>query len=176
MSSGINIVQVAENFVRAPIFSLAFGAFAKLYEDEACSANYKSLVWSKLAEFCTTLYTSRRNVCNLLTRADVAYADRLPAIFSCIVCKTIYFHPVVLFCGHAFCRRCLDARFYCHCCSSSCTSGELNDCILLAKTIQTFFPEVAYLYQRLDELSTMTARGHYTEALAAVDELLEKCK
>ncbi|TPP56151.1 hypothetical protein FGIG_12316 [Fasciola gigantica] len=174
MSSGINVVRLAETFVRAPIFSLAFGAFAKLYEDEACPTNYKALVWSKLTEFCITLHTSRKNVCNLLIRADVACSNRFPEILACIVCREIYFHPVVLFCGHAFCRRCLDARFNCHCCSSSSTSGELNDCLLLSKIIQSFFPDVASLHQRLDELSAMTAKGHYAEALAAVDQLLEQ--
>ncbi|VDP18694.1 unnamed protein product [Echinostoma caproni] len=161
-------------FVRSPIFSLAFGAFAKLYEDEACLANHKAFVWSKLSEFCITLHTSRKNVCNLLSRADVAGTNRLTAALSCTICKAPYFHPIVLFCGHSFCRKCVDARLSCQCCSASTTSGELSDCILLTKTIRHFFPNVASLYQRVDELCTLTARGHYTEALTAVDQLLEQ--
>ncbi|KAA3681968.1 uncharacterized protein DEA37_0015248, partial [Paragonimus westermani] len=75
-----------------------------------------------------------------------------------------YFHPIVLSCGHSFCRNCVGTSFVCHSCSASRAVGELNDCLLLSKSVEYFFPETTPLYRLLDEAKTLVDQGKYSEA------------
>ncbi|KAF7261194.1 hypothetical protein EG68_01510 [Paragonimus skrjabini miyazakii] len=162
--SGKDVVKLTEVFVEAPSFALAYGAFANLYENEGFPANQRSNLLCKLIELCSVLYNARKATWNLLNRSEVEGTNSLKSILTCFFCKDLYFHPIVLSCGHSFCRNCVDASFVCHSCSASRAVGELNDCLLLSKFVEYFFPETTTLHRLLDEAKALVNQGKYSEA------------
>ncbi|CAL8091080.1 unnamed protein product [Calicophoron daubneyi] len=170
--SGSDVVKLAEIFVRVPSFALAYGAFAKLYEDEGYLANHKAAVLSKLLELCSIIYNFEKSASNLLNRSELEGSRFMKAILTCFVCKSYLYHPIVLFCGHTFCRKCISAPFMCHCCSLINPPGEISECLLITKVIEILFPDAAAVFHRLDEATTLVERGEYAKASAIHNELI----
>ncbi|KAF6768224.1 hypothetical protein AHF37_10891 [Paragonimus kellicotti] len=170
---GKDVVKLTEVFAEAPSFALAYGAFARLYENEGFPANQRSNLLCKLMELCSVLYNARKATWNLLNRSEVEGINSLKSILTCFFCKDLYFHPIVLSCGHSFCRTCVGTSFVCHSCSSSRTVGELSDCLLLSKFVEYFFPETTPLHRLLDEAKALVNQGKYSEASLVHSNLRE---
>ncbi|GAA56453.1 LONRF3 LON peptidase N-terminal domain and ring finger 3 [Clonorchis sinensis] len=171
----VDVVHLTETFIKVPCFALAYGAFSKLYENEGYVANQKPVLLSKLLALCTTLYKSQRVAANLLKQTELETTKSLKTILSCSLCHRLYLQPVVLFCGHTFCRNCVEGSFKCHACTECTTTGEVNDSLLITRSISHFYPDTIPLYDLLRKSTSMVRQGKYKEALELNDELLANC-
>lgn len=166
-----NVARLAESFVRIPSFALAYGAFAKIYENEQTLYSFRSEVLSKLFDMCLHLYSSRKLTSNLLNPYEMSSQD-LMNILTCTFCKSILFRPVVLYCGHTFCRKCVESHPICHNCSSVTKVDDLSDCVILSQLLERFFPDHLTLCRRLVEAKDLFDRGQYDEGSVILSELL----
>ncbi|TGZ74025.1 hypothetical protein CRM22_001173 [Opisthorchis felineus] len=168
----VDVVHLTETFIKVPCFALAYGAFSKLYENDGYVANQKPVLLSKLLALCTTLYKSQRVAANLLKQTELETTKSLKTILSCSLCHRLYLQPVVLFCGHTFCRNCVEGSFKCHACTECTTTGEVNDSLLITRSISHFYPDTIPLYELLRKSASMVRQGKYKEALELNNELL----
>ncbi|MCL7036261.1 hypothetical protein MKW94_007984 [Papaver nudicaule] len=95
--------------------------------------------------FSTQLHFSNSRINSELTTPAVSISDAL-----CITCKKMLFQPVILNCGHAYCKSCLaEDEPSCQFCQTPHPNGFPKVCLVLDSFFGTEFPQ-EYAQRRQD--------------------------
>ncbi|VEL42937.1 unnamed protein product [Protopolystoma xenopodis] len=189
------MLRVVEFFVVHPVFCIAYGAMARLmegYTPPPSSGNREAVI-TQLFKLCANKYVSRKSFASMLSRARTtpwiaetecnskyglaAGSDIHLSILRLLICPSccaILRSPTVLFCGHTFCRDCVDYNFTCHLCPTVQKSIKLRPCVLISRITSLLWPFIIEEYAELDRAGEYINRGLYEKAISKYNEIIGK--
>lgn len=94
-------------------------------------------------------------------------------LFSCPSCHRFLGEPVTAACGHSYCRRCLQRRFFTKCkrCGGS-ISGEEKVNVVLSGLLDKWFPEDVRRSKSLHQVDELCRRKLYHDAVSLAGDLI----
>lgn len=99
--------------------------------------------------------------------------------FLCGLCLLTTLEPTTIYCGHTFCRKCVDK-----CCLDTCivcgTNPEVpagfQPNVLLANSMLRLFPQLEELMKLKKQANALFAQQNYKEAVQLYTTIIELCK
>lgn len=94
--------------------------------------------------------------------------------FYCGLCLGTIVEPVTIYCGHTFCRKCVDKSGYDNCvaCGAIPHIMEYKQNVLLADIMKTLFPRMDSLLSLKQQANDKFLSGHYLEAVELYTQIL----
>lgn len=175
------LIQLGSCLALSGHISEAFTAFIKAYR--LCGKNVQESP-KELAHLIQSLVKLTREI--MLTVADgrpnlIAHAKEVLAKepFLCGYCLELILEPTTIYCGHTFCRKCVEKHNVntCVCCGKNpSVSVGFKPNVLLASAMSKLFPNAKHLARLKNDANAKSVQEKYEDAIELYTRILKVCK